>query len=337
MTVLDEVLTVNKADELFAGLNDTDAEHKYRKLQREVHPDMWQEEIDKDRATIAFIYLNELWESFNGETAEKNSNPNIIQTHRHTYIIKKSWWEADGFSIQKTEYEGPNQYAYLVFPKIATDNDLNLNAAQKIKLLNEDVNNKYKAFYPVLMESFKFDINGKQTQCHTINIPENLYTLREALAENPTGLNGRDVAWIYKRLLVAMGNAHELGLVHGGINLDSILIEPDQHGLLLTNWQYAVEIGERLKAYPKSSRAYYPEYVFQKQPLTADLDIALASRTMLKLGGDVLPKPMQIFFKACTGTNNPPAAQLLAEFNTLLERVYGEPKFHKFEMKHKKN
>lgn len=336
-TIIYDILKIENGEELFGDLSEEEAEEKYHSLQEEINPDLWSDEMENYNATLAYIYLTGLWEQCFGEEGKQDTVNDVIETQRHTYNLKGSWWNTDGFDTQIAGYDGTIwPHAYIAVPLDERDNDLNSNAALKLQRIRKEIPSEYLAFYPEILESFKIKSNDKKIQYFSTGMPDNLYSLREALTENPNGLNGRDIAWIYKRILVAIGNAHEIGIVHGGINLDSILIEPELHGLLLTNWQYSIEVGERMKAYPKSAKAYYPSYVFKKEPVSADLDICLAAQTMMELGGVVLPKPMYGFFKATATPSQPSAKELLAEFDQLLFRLYGEPKFNKFEIKNKR-
>ena len=55
----------------------------------------------------------------------------------------------------------------------------------------------------------------------------------------PDGLDARDAAWIWRRLLVALGLAHRAGVVHGAVLPRHVLIEPDAHGVVLVDWCFS--------------------------------------------------------------------------------------------------
>ena len=52
----------------------------------------------------------------------------------------------------------------------------------------------------------------------------------------PDGLDGRHVAWIWRRVLNIIGFAHSNGIIHGAVLPMHILIEPNTHKLLLVDW-----------------------------------------------------------------------------------------------------
>lgn len=154
--------------------------------------------------------------------------------------------------------------------------------------------------------------------------------MSKVLEVYPEGIHGRDVAWIFKRMLTALGNAHDLGLVHGAPTLDSFLIFPEQHGIILSEWQYSVESGQALKALQGEYQKDYPEKVFNKEAVDYRLDLQLAAKAAQRLLRKDAPRQFNIFFKACMTTKNFTAAELLREFDILLERLYGKPTFHPF-------
>ena len=68
-------------------------------------------------------------------------------------------------------------------------------------------------------------------------IPETMASLREVREAYPDGLDGRDWAWMLRRILMTLAAA---GRAHGALTVDTVLIEPEQHGVLLTGWTAAL-------------------------------------------------------------------------------------------------
>lgn len=334
MQTLENILQAKTPQELFG--DKTKAQRAYQRLLHLAHPDMYGDAEMKKLANSAFIHLNELWEAFNKHPLGNHAtDTTTIKTKRHEYTLGLKFYDADGVSYYFATYDAGHEKAVIVIPSTAQDNDLIENYSMALNKLKKEVNKKYGAFFPTYLEAFKFKINGQIKQLLAYGQPDNLFTLKQIQDEYPEGLHGRDLAWIFKRLLVAIGNTHEIGLVHGGINLDSILIEPDEHGVLLTSWQYAVVKGEPLTALPSTYKSLYPAYVFAKEPARTELDIMLAAKTMESLMRADTPKPLISFFKGCQLNKLPSAGKLLIEFDTLLERVYGERRFHIFTMPRK--
>src|SRR6516164_8396933 len=101
------------------------------------------------------------------------------------------------------------------------------------------------------------------------------------------------MAWMWRRLLVALGFAHRCGLVHGAVLPEHVLIQPHDHGLVLIDWAYAVAAspatGERVTAISAAYAAWYPAEIMRKEPPAAGTDLAMAARCVVALlGGDPL-------------------------------------------------
>ena len=69
-----------------------------------------------------------------------------------------------------------------------------------------------------------------------ISGPDELYSLEEVRAAYPAGIDARDMAWMWRRLLTVLGFVHEQRLVHGCVTPDHVLIEPREHKLVLIGW-----------------------------------------------------------------------------------------------------
>ena len=64
-------------------------------------------------------------------------------------------------------------------------------------------------------------------------IPAGLVSLREVHAAYPGGLDGRDWAWMARRVLMVLATSP---LQHSRLGLDTIRVEPQDHGIVLTGW-----------------------------------------------------------------------------------------------------
>jgi hypothetical protein len=329
---LDRILEAKTASDLFGSKDNKDAPKVYKRGLHVSHPDMYPlGSPDAKKAEKAFIKLSELWSAYNGKVEKEG----VIKTKKREYVLGEKLYDYDGFVIYQTTYDAGNKNCILTFSKSVKKNELVDNYKQKLNNINKDVNPDFAAFYPVLLESFRFSINGEVRNIITYEQPEGFYSLAQVLEDYPEGINGRDIAWIFKRVLAALGNAHEIGIIHGAVNLNSILIHPEQHGLILTNWQYAVEDGKVLKFIPPTAKALYPQYVFDKKEAHKELDFYLAAETMELLFRDDMPKTLRAFFKGCKLASMPDAPHLLAEFDDVLKKTYGAPKFHVFKMRTK--
>ncbi len=64
-------------------------------------------------------------------------------------------------------------------------------------------------------------------------VPADLLSMRDVLRLLPAGLDGRDWAWIARRLLMTLDAA---GITHGALDLDTVLVAPEAHGIVVTGW-----------------------------------------------------------------------------------------------------
>lgn len=154
----------------------------------------------------------------------------------------------------------------------------------------------------------------------------------------PQGVAGRHVAWMFNRMLEAIGYAHLNGTVHAAVMPQHLWFDCDSHGLQLTDWTHAKRIGQTIRYLPRRYRKWYPDSL----SLTAEpsLDIYMAAKSALYLAGvdgdsadclEPLPRPIDRLLRSCLFESSRmrpnDAWQLHQEFRDLLETVYGEPEF----------
>lgn len=327
--VIDRILNAKTRSELFGTGNEGAMRQAYRRLARLSHPDMFSHPSEKLRAEKAFKHLTLLWED---NPKAKPANTSLIVTKKHSYELGAKFDENDVSLAYNATYDAGHEKCELWITRNPQDNDLGQNAGSAVKKLNKEVPMEYRAFYPEFVEMFKYRQGGVDHTTIAQKVPEGFVPLKKVKEAYPQGINGRDAAWMFKRMLVSIGNAYDTGLVHGGISLDAFLIHPELHGLILRNWQYSVPVGEALTAIDSTVRDYYPQSVFDKNPQNYALDVRMAAKIITGLLEDKAPRQLRIFLSGCMIASMPHPAQLLAEFDELLIRVYGAPKFHVFTM-----
>lgn len=175
---------------------------------------------------------------------------------------------------------------------------------------------------------------GRGERAFTVLAPltDGFHTLAEVKRAYPGGLDGRDWAWMHRRLLRAVAGAHLAGLVHGAITADNVLVHPERHGVVLAGWSFAVELGQRPLA--KDRTTAYPPEVAAGQALTGATDVWMAHALMLDL---LAPgeRRQRLFAEGCTQDSpsaRPEAADLLDEYDDLLDDLYGPRVFRPFSM-----
>lgn len=211
-------------------------------------------------------------------------------------------------------------------------------------LLGKAGGSHYARYYPALVESFPA---RDRIQKHVNVFPHypGLYTLDQVRQRHATGLDGRHLAWIFKRLLTAAGFAHRCGWVHGAVLPPHALLQTEEHGAQLVGWVHAVQAGERIKTISTKFKEWYPPEVLRKHAAGPATDIFLAARCVVYLAGGepltnqmpaTVPHAMQQFIHACL--RDDPAKrpgdawELLERFDRLLHGLYGPPTFHHLTM-----
>jgi serine/threonine protein kinase len=196
---------------------------------------------------------------------------------------------------------------------------------------------RHRAYAPRLVETFRHrDNTATERRVNVLGRLHGFHTLADVRAAHPDGLDPRDAAWIWRRLLVALGWAHRAGLVHGAVLPEHILVHPAQHGLVLVDWCYSTEPGGTIPALVDRHRGLYPPEVLNHEPASPATDIHLASHCMRQLMGERAPSPLRAFIRGCTlpaeARRPHDAWRLLAELDEALERLYGPRTFRQFTM-----
>lgn len=241
--------------------------------------------------------------------------------------------------------------------KIARDprvNDLIENEARFLRRLHAAADaERFNAFLPAIEESFRFGEGASaRRQANILRMhpeirsPDELYSLAEIKAQYPGGLDPRDVAWVWRRLLSVIGHVHAHDIVHTQVLPMHVLVEPRDHKLVLIDWCCAQSLVEK-RAPTIISGGYRPWYNRAggaTESATRGLDIDFAARCMIDLmGGDPITETfpanldpaLQRYFQRCLAATSPAstdAFRLLADFDHLIETLWGPRKYRPLEL-----
>jgi serine/threonine protein kinase len=312
------------------GTDAAKATRTYRRLARLLHPDAG--------GSTDFVRLNALWRAYN------QSGPITITTRRHTYRLGAKRAGGDLTDLYGATYDGTRDVV-VKLPRDPADGDLLEREAVALRQLPKDGDGRFLPYVPRLVESFRHRdaTTGMERRANAIVSLDGFHTLAEVHTAYPDGLDPRDAAWMWRRLLVALGFAHRAGVLHGAVLPEHVLIHPEQHGLVLVDWCYSVpgcyaptDPSGRVPALVGRYADWYPPEVPGREQASASTDIFMATHCMTYLMGDKAPKPMRSFAKGCllaSQRRRPGDAwRLLEEFDELLERLYGPRRFRPFTM-----
>lgn len=350
------------AEDVFGGLRDVDALSTcYRRLARDVHPDRFEmaDPRDRDLAQELFVRLT----TWKHEAERKLRNrtygdgkpplpppppppaPQVIRTLRREYVVKERLCQGDIADLYLCSFEHDKVIQEAVF-KVAmspADNDLLENEAKVLGGLYpaKQPDEKFYRYLPKMLDTFT--LRSPKATNRRVNIlhhAKGYVSLAEVLGAYPNGLDYRDIVWMFKRTLAAIGFAHSQGVIHGALIPPHVLVHPTGHGAKVVDWCYAVTPGQKVKALSKPWRGYYAPEILGKDSATAATDIYMAAKCAVTLlGGRVetnelppsVPRPLQGFLTSClfaAPSKRPEDAWVLhEELDELLLRIIGKPKY----------
>jgi hypothetical protein len=218
------------------------------------------------------------------------------------------------------------------------DGDLIGREAAALRWLAAHGDPAYLPYVPTLLETRRYvdPATGVTRRGNVLAELSGFVTLEAVRRRFPAGLDPRDVAWIWRRALVALGFAHHSGLIHGAVLPPHLLIHPNEHGLCLIDWCYSSRGPNpaTLPALVARYRSWYPGEVGSGYQPGPDLDIYLATKSVVALIRKPLPPPLAAFAAGCTlaspARRPDDAWELLREFDDLIERLWGPRRFRPF-------
>jgi serine/threonine protein kinase len=267
--------------------------------------------------------------------------PGLLASPRRTYRLQTKLAAGDLCDVHLAEAEG-RQYVVKA-PRVAVPAADRL-MKREMRILRRLVDNAsddhHRLYFPQPVESF---LSPDGRRLNVLAWREGLYTAGEIATRAPAGLDGRHLAWMFKRVLAALGYVHRHGWVHGAVTPPHLLFHVENHGLCLAGWIHAVRIGQPLTIVPGEFKSWYPPEARQSSvPAT---DIYLAAKSMVYLAGgdpvrdtlpDHVPHPLRQFLRAClleSPRMRPEDAWALhEELDDLLAEVYGPPQYVRLEM-----
>ncbi|SFF56079.1 hypothetical protein SAMN05216251_11913 [Actinacidiphila alni] len=313
-----------------------EAVRHFRRLARLLHPDA----APPGRAAEAAAAFARLSARRRGADGGHTDHGRVtVTTARRSYVLGDVLATGDLAVLRAAHYDedGDRRAAVLKIPLRPRDNDLLEHEADVLGRLDTVAERRHRAYAPRLIESFRHrDTDGVERRVNAFAPLTGFHSLAEVAAAHPDGLDPRDAAWMWRRLLTALGWAHRARLVHGAVFPEHILVHPELHGLVLVDWCYATAVGTHVPLLVDRHQDAYPPEVPARRPATPATDIHLAAHCLRTLMGERAPGPMRAFLRACVlpsqAARPQDAWQLLADLDGLLERLYGPRTFRPFAM-----
>jgi hypothetical protein len=268
-----------------------------------------------------------------------------IQDPRRQYTPLRRLAAGDGTdvylaTIMDAAQVAPGAHYLLKVARVREANDhLETERRALAKLAGAAGNTTYRHYFPELVDSFP-TADRPARRINVFRFAPAFHTLEEVNAQHPA-LDGRHLAWIFKRLLTALGFAHRQHLIHGAVLPCHALIHAQSHGLQLVGWGQSITAGQRIRCVSSRYRDWYPAEVHERCEAGPATDLFLAARCIVYLAGgdprtnwmpDTVPPAMRRFLSTClleSARMRPTEAwAVLDDFDQLLHTLYGPPKFH---------
>jgi serine/threonine protein kinase len=311
----------------------------WRRIAREVHPD--RHPARAANAQAAFVKATTLRR--HAETKIRAGTygdrrpppaPTVITTRRRSYAVGGAIAHGDLCDLYETTFDGIP--AVMKVARSGADSDLVEREAETLRRLwpAGQPEEKFYRYLPCLLDSFVID--GRRANV----IPRfgEHVSLADVMDAFPDGLDFRDVVWMTKRVLVALGFVHRNGLVHGAVLPPHVLVHPIDHGARLVDWCYAAPDATKVRAMSASFCDLVAPEIPKKQPASPATDIYMAAKCALRLLGTTdAPEPLRKFLATCTvaspARRPDDAWKLHEEFDELLMRLVGKPKYRPLELR----
>ena len=151
-------------------------------------------------------------------------------------------------------------------------------------------------------------------------------------------LDGRHIAWLYKRILIGLAITHQCGYIHGAVTPDHILVDDKNHGINLIGQIHSIKASGKLSIVSSAYKDWYPTGL-KDMDVTPALDILLSAKTMLSAAED-LPKKLKNYLRGLKLDSElllrkgdyVNAFDIHDEWVELLKSVYGPPKWVNLEL-----
>lgn len=317
----------------------TELRKRFAYLVKQVHPDHAPEAV-AEQAKRAVSYLIELWRSANdaidagtydipfppkrgSDSGRARSVDLELQSSIGAYRLSGEPFRVGDFSVLYRGRAVSGKVNGEVVVKIASEPRNNVWLEHEVKILKlfrdgrSEGLQRIQDFVPEVLDTFFVSgEHGTRFRAVVERYVPGLVSVKEIIEAYPRGLDPRDAAWIFRRVLAQTLAASMAGVVHGALVPDHVLVDPLKHEPFHIGWAHAVSGGDgtsgRITHVINRWRDLYPPEVFARQPVDHHSDIYMAGKTMiLLLGGnpktnnlpDAVPKQVAQAVLRCVAIN----------------------------------
>ena len=330
-----EVLAADTAYDLFGDVDQTAARRRFRDLARVLHP-------DHGGDTAVFQKLTKLWERARTEfrhgtygTPDAAIHGLRISSKAHTYTLDRRLAEGELADLFVAADE-TNARCGVKLVRRPANNALLAHEMQVIREIRDKIEPTYLPYLPDAKDSFGVKEGSVIRRANVFGLLDGFDTLERVRSVYPDSIDPRDGAWIWRRLLTALGAIHQAGFVHGAVLPQHAMILGVQRGMVLVGWSAAQKIEEPITLISTNDRDRYPKEVFDKTGAIPETDIFMAAQLVRDLVGPRLPRAFRTHLRACMlpkASMRPDDAWSVKDsFDEINERLFGARKFKPFYM-----
>lgn len=277
------------------GDDPKEAKRRYRAIMKKFHPDADPNDDDTLMNDIT-ARLSTLWEQYNNVPAADGIFIGHDEIAR--YVVK------DGKIVKTLDYND--------------DGDLLENEVRALQMLEqsqgyEDV----RRYYPLVISADGTSATFEYFD--GLGDPAKLWSLCQLAEYFGREVHEYQLAWIWRRLLVALDFAHRNGIIHAGVTPDAIWLNPETHGLVLTNWVHASINQSLIRSMNMDWEEWYPLEVLNKSLPMPGLDFYMAAHSIMWAGRKAIfeIEPLRRYFEWCL---TPSQLARPDKFDLLIER-----------------
>lgn len=359
--IADKITTAKKFADVFGEIRSNDMAHKKRDLRKQyvymvkyIHPDHVSK-TEEELASTIFAKCTDLYEqakkAIEDGSYEKLFSPSntgyaggesVIASSSKKYVVNNAVWAEGDFS---DIHRGTSEDGKEVLVKIASDPTMNQYLEHEGFIHNSvatsSVQKSVLQYVPQLEDSVLVDLPGnRHVRINVFPYQEGYVSLAKIREIYPDGLDSRDAAWIWRRVLGQTITAELLGVVHGAMVPDHTLVHPVTHDPLNIGWAHSVLSRKDPHALLTTCidrwKGWYPKEVFEHKPPTHKTDLYMAGKTMVYLlGGDVVhnhfpktvPEQVRRIVQRCVAVDpskRPDGYGVLQEFTEVIYRLWGK-------------
>ena len=315
------------AEDVFTSANYEDL---YRDYLIVIHP-------DRNNQSVESVHLSQkLGELYQSAKVKINSNTfgilGTIKNKDKTYNLNKEFHANSLANFYVAESNGTKNICQIYRNSnaaIAKNNydrltDIHQSHVKALKIVNH-----------IVVAHDSFNLVSKQNVVILEDI-SNFHSLEKVKSIYSDGVELKHAAWMFNRLLASLIATHQAGYVNGSITPDNFFIDAETHNGKLLDFSYSVKPNSIMTAINGKYKDLYPKEIFEKKSVTFGLDIYMAANCLeYLLGIQNIPVNISSFIRYCKlglATRPQDTLSLHTEFQQILETIFGEPKFHQFNM-----